>query len=303
MSLNNVRPILSEQGISTQKSSQHPPSVVRKSKSTLKNEELIKQYADFKWKREDIKSWTKESFIKGLHLILAPTQSGKTIYASSILFSLLSSFPKKKFWIYQVGKTSDAMLSLIKIKTFLKTYNIDVRLSKCDKFVDCICQYNALISMHSNKNDNNILKEYFFVFYFDDISDDLYNKKNLQFWADYCSNFRHARITTIINTQNIKNIPSVIRDQTASFTIIGTQSNTNLNNSYENIPIVSERFPSNKEFRDFYQFVFRRLFNPYVTLIFRKNSKEFTTYKVSKQFIKMLDSIKITKEEVNIVSK
>lgn len=244
------------------------PELLRVKTVNLKNRknENTEIYVKFLDPRRAIKN---NMFTHCLNFVFAPSGSGKTFFMVYLLYFYLREVHmncKSDVFIVIFGQTTSAFNLIMKLidKGFLPPLTSKKKKAGRPRFLlSHINNINVLMQTYYKHKDLNLKKdlnrpvvvdensidytEFEWVYFFDDVTSDLYDKKNKKFFADFFSQFRHLNITSILNTQNIKNIDSVIRDQVASIGslyLIGNVSGSNLGVIYKHFGVVSDRFDS-----------------------------------------------------------
>lgn len=235
----------------------------------------------------DMKKYVKEfKLLNKLHLIFASTGAGKTIFTTSVIYNLIRQTSKKKITIILLGCTNDAANKLFIIRNILKQeHGIEINILRT-KFISELKTF--FYKLQSNPTSGNCV-----FLYFDDIAQELVDRKNNKFFVDLISNSRHSKVTILMNTQIIKCLPDCIKNQTASISLIGQFSETNLNNIYENTVLFS-MFSSKKEFSSFYNQVTSKLAKHTIIIANKESANKDAApqlffFKVPTHFIEKLD--------------
>lgn len=237
---------------------------------------------------ENLENWLDKSFLNKLHFIFAGTQSGKTCYTTALIYAIIKNNPNLTIWTFIITETEDAIKKMQNIYPHLKNLNPNFVFTYTFKFDVAITKYEKIIE-ENNKVAKENKNKIFYIFYFDDIAVYLQDKRYKNFMIKYVSNSRHNNITTIMNSQIIKNVPDVIKNQLFSISILDIPSHTNLQNLYRNIPCINNIFNSEKDVTSFWSKTVKEQFKRYTIIIFKKMSSKIFIYKVSRRLLLMMD--------------
>lgn len=261
--------------------------------------QLINQPLTFILKNVDKKN--ESDVLDKTLLFIGSSNKGKTTLSCSVLTTLIEIYKnsKKKFWIYIQSSTCDSAKKITNIKNYYNKQKKDedfVKISECNSIENIIDFYNELESIYLNKK-KNFLKKYNFIFYFDDTAHNLMDGTNKKFFTQLISNGRHYKITNIINTQVIKNIPDAIKNQCMLISLIGEISTSNLKILHNYFTLISSIFPNYNTLNDFV-IKFNNMYNDRTAMILKESNKNIFTYKVNNKMLDFFNAIEKSDEEL-----
>jgi hypothetical protein len=268
------------------------------------------------------------NFINYSHLVYGASQSGKTLFTTLIIRTLIEKNPGK-FGLIILSKTEDVYLKFSLLDRIFKNEHFDRnRIIRYDNLADFIKFYKRLceetkkkiesfinkseeqkneeniddLKVENEENKNippisyneackNLSKPTHYIIFFDDCAEMFKSRKNQEFFDKFFPNKRHSNITVIYGTQVVQYILPSIKNNTDSVTIIGEMPHTDCNIIYTGFRQISKYFDSLNKFSKFID-IKNEIFKDYAVYMFknvRTKEKPILYHLVSEKVVKLFE--------------
>lgn len=230
---------------------------------------------------------TSEAFINKVHMLLASSTSGKTVFMSAMVASLIYNCPSKKFCILNYSTTHDSLNKLELIKKFIKSKHKKTVIKLLHAIDSNQLEKTIQQIMHLNKNNRPMFDN--FIVIMDDITHFLQTQKESSaIITNLVTCGRHYNITLIVCTHSYLHLNDALKQNINSLTFLGSKhSQDTLRKIYEKTPLISNVSQRPKDFLDAFNELKSKC-SKYSALMLIDNNSKFNLFRVKKQWLDII---------------